>query len=186
MVADFNELFPPKAPRKRKAESTLKDAADNAVEKISAIADTPAHNKTTGWAESDIETITAGFALLLLEGTRFLSYRATDSEALKMQEDESEVISKALSKIVLRHIKVPKGKRGDVTDGMMLVVAFTAYGMRSYDTYRRIKREQNQVSGVSAGYGRSNQTIIGNQPGVQTANPSSYGNGSNDATRITG
>lgn len=161
-------MFPEKKPRKRKAtgETNAQNAANEAVEKISTIAESPGHAKSTGWSTEDIDTITAGAALLLLEFTRFLSNRLVQSDTLMMNEDESEVMAKAASRIILRHIKVSKGKRGDVTDGTMLLVATIAYGMRTFDGYSRIRSEANKANNASASNGRSDQAIRSNQPGI--------------------
>lgn len=131
------EAFLAKPKKERKARTVPIESIDA----INAIADSPVHAKTTGWAQSDIDTIGIGVTAVLIELTRMLSNSLVESDDLSMSREEAEAIANSVSRIILRHIKISKGKRGDVTDVSALLLAIISYGIRVSDGYARYKRK---------------------------------------------
>lgn len=126
------------------------------VDEVQSIISSSRQSKSVGWSDDDIETFATGFSLILILLTSTISYSSTKSNVLEMQSDEADHISKALSRLLLRHIKVKAGKKGDVTDAVAIMVGFTTYSLRVYNTLQEKRDNERKASKYA---NRNNESI---------------------------
>ena len=97
--------------------------------------------KTTGWSEGDIEALQLLAASLLTLLTSRCAALCKEP-ALRASEAEINCVAEPLARIICRHLKIPKGKRGDLADILAICAAGVAYTIRVFDTLDRRKQEE--------------------------------------------
>ena len=132
------------ARRKQKSSEPLltNDDVVGTLAKIHSNANSPSQAKNTGWSPEDISTLKAGLSLFLLVGTRMLSERVMGDASAAMLEDEIDALTSPMARLLLRHLKIDKSKRGDFTDGAAIVMVLGAYLMRVYGLAEEKWRKQ--------------------------------------------
>jgi len=100
--------------------------------------------KLTGWSAEDLATVTAAVTILVLALTAMAAHGARVPE-LGARQDEAEAIAAPATRILLRHLPVPKGARGDVADAVALATALVAYCTRIWMTLGDRAREAREI-----------------------------------------
>jgi hypothetical protein len=107
--------------------------------------------KLQGWSAEDVAVVSAGMMLLVLALTAMVAH-GTRIPELGAREDEATAIAAPATRLLLRHLPVKPGARGDAADIVALSTALVSYVARVYmvlgDRAREIKA--NRSNGVYA------------------------------------
>jgi hypothetical protein len=107
--------------------------------------------KISGWSAEDVAAVSAGFMLLVLALTAMAAH-GTRIPELAARQDEATAIAAPATRLLLRHLPVKPGARGDAADLVALSTALIAYATRVWmvlgDRARELKA--NRSNGVYA------------------------------------
>lgn len=105
--------------------------------------------KLSGWSAEDVAAVSAGVMLLVLALTAMAAH-GTRIPELAARQDEATAIAAPATRLLLRHLPVKPGARGDAADIVALSTALIAYATRVYmvlgDRAREVK--ENRSNGV--------------------------------------
>jgi hypothetical protein len=130
---------------------TTEPTSPSAAETVTDTAFSLPAGKLQGWSAEDVAAVSAGMMLLVLALTAMVAH-GTRVPELGAREDEATAIAAPATRLLLRHLPVKPGARGDAADIVALTTALVAYVTRVYmvlgDRAREIKA--NNRNGVYA------------------------------------
>jgi hypothetical protein len=130
-------------------EPKISTGPTNIADVVSHVAADLPDGKLPGWSADDLATVGAAVTILILAFTALAAHGFRIPE-LGARQDEAEAIAAPATRILLRHLPVPKGARGDVADAVALGTALVAYVTRLYMVLGERAREvrENRSNGV--------------------------------------